>query len=243
MLYINKIFPRTPRLWLRRSGPGVLRIESLRAHARGNGTTCRTAQGAVARQSADQSRERARAAQLRAAPDAKLGTINDTALKGAGRAAHRGQTCAALRRRGALHRRDGASVHHRQYDDKAYGGVSIYTTLNAKHQRAANRALRRGLLEYERRHGYRGAGRAHRRKRRAGPRRTTDESLKDYRAVGEARARRSSSPSSSPPACTPGRCDRHHRLGRTFLGAFLYRRECRRPRGRPSGQRGRDARR
>src|SRR3990167_282159 len=43
------------------------------------------------------------------------------------------------------------------YDEKTYaGGFHVYTTLNAKHQQAAVRALRAGLLDYEHRHGYRG---------------------------------------------------------------------------------------
>ena len=72
-----------------------------------------------------------------------------------------------------------------KYDDQAYGGgFHVYTTLNAKHQRAANRALRRGLLEYERRHGYRGpVGRVS--VRGESDRENLDESLKDYRATGE----------------------------------------------------------
>ena len=72
-----------------------------------------------------------------------------------------------------------------KYDDKAYGGgFHVYTTLNAKHQRAANRALRRGLLEYERRHGYRGpVGRIG--VNGEPDRENLDESLKDYRAMGE----------------------------------------------------------
>ncbi len=36
-------------------------------------------------------------------------------------------------------------------------GLRIITTINAKDQQAANQALRQGLLDYDRRHGYRGA--------------------------------------------------------------------------------------
>ncbi|HLD14942.1 MAG TPA: penicillin-binding protein 1A [Burkholderiales bacterium] len=72
-----------------------------------------------------------------------------------------------------------------KYDDEAYGGgFHVYTTLNAKHQRAANRALRRGLLEYERRHGYRGPV-EHVNIHGEPDRESLDESLKDYRATGE----------------------------------------------------------
>jgi len=44
-----------------------------------------------------------------------------------------------------------------RYGSDAYtGGYSVYTTVNADRQRAANKALRKALLEYDRRHGYRG---------------------------------------------------------------------------------------
>ncbi len=44
-----------------------------------------------------------------------------------------------------------------RYGSEAYtGGYSVYTTVNASRQRAANRALRNALLGYDRRHGYRG---------------------------------------------------------------------------------------
>jgi penicillin-binding protein 1A len=71
-----------------------------------------------------------------------------------------------------------------KYDEDTYsGGFHVYTTLSARHQRAANRALRRGLLEYERRHGWRGpAGRV---AVGADPdREALDEALQDYRVVG-----------------------------------------------------------
>jgi len=44
-----------------------------------------------------------------------------------------------------------------RYGTEAYtGGYSVYTTVNADRQRAANNALRNALLGYDRRHGYRG---------------------------------------------------------------------------------------
>ena len=44
-----------------------------------------------------------------------------------------------------------------RYGSAAYtGGYSVYTTVNADRQRAANKALRDALLGYDRRHGYRG---------------------------------------------------------------------------------------
>ncbi len=69
------------------------------------------------------------------------------------------------------------------YDEKAYaGGFHVYTTLQSNHQRAANRALRRALLEYDRRHGYRGpAGRVPLREPLELDR--LDDALKDYRLV------------------------------------------------------------
>ncbi|BAV32381.1 peptidase [Sulfuricaulis limicola] len=71
------------------------------------------------------------------------------------------------------------------YDEKTYaGGFHVYTTLKARHQQAAVRALRAGLLEYDRRHGYRGpAGQvAFRGKPDAI---YLDDALKDYRVVGD----------------------------------------------------------
>jgi penicillin-binding protein 1A len=44
-----------------------------------------------------------------------------------------------------------------QYKDDIYtGGYTVYTTLNKADQDAAYAAVRRGVLDYERRHGYRG---------------------------------------------------------------------------------------
>lgn len=45
----------------------------------------------------------------------------------------------------------------KRYGTEAYtGGYSVYTTINAERQHAANKALRNALLGYDRRHGYRG---------------------------------------------------------------------------------------
>lgn len=45
----------------------------------------------------------------------------------------------------------------KRYGSEAYTkGYSVYTTVNADRQRAANKALRNALLGYDRRHGYRG---------------------------------------------------------------------------------------
>ena len=44
-----------------------------------------------------------------------------------------------------------------RYKDETYSrGIRVYTTLSAHNQEAAYRALRRGVQEYDRRHGYRG---------------------------------------------------------------------------------------
>ncbi|HYD95930.1 MAG TPA: penicillin-binding protein 1A [Noviherbaspirillum sp.] len=46
---------------------------------------------------------------------------------------------------------------HEKYKDEIYTrGYTVYTTLNSADQNAAYEALRRGVLEYDRRHGYRG---------------------------------------------------------------------------------------
>ena len=72
-----------------------------------------------------------------------------------------------------------------RYDEKTYAdGFHVYTTIRTENQRAANRALRRRLLEYERRHGYRGAA-GHMTIRAEPDRDRLDDALKDYRIVGE----------------------------------------------------------
>lgn len=43
-----------------------------------------------------------------------------------------------------------------RYGADLYSGFVAYTTLDAKHQAAAQRAVRAGLMSYDRRHGYRG---------------------------------------------------------------------------------------
>jgi penicillin-binding protein 1A len=46
---------------------------------------------------------------------------------------------------------------YERYKDEAYtGGFRVYTTLSTKHQEAAYAAVRRGVQDYDRRHGYRG---------------------------------------------------------------------------------------
>ncbi len=50
-----------------------------------------------------------------------------------------------------------AEVVSRYGDDAVNQGYKVYTTIDGRLQTAANRALRIGLIEYDRRHGYRGA--------------------------------------------------------------------------------------
>ena len=72
-----------------------------------------------------------------------------------------------------------------KYDEKTYGeGFSVYTTIDTRLQKAANQALRRGLLEYERRHGYRGPA-GHASIRGDTDRGRLDDALKDFRVIGD----------------------------------------------------------
>lgn len=71
------------------------------------------------------------------------------------------------------------------YSDKTYGGgFHVYTTIREKDQIAADRALRRALLAYERRHGYRGPA-AHERIKDKNDVARLDDILKDFTAAGE----------------------------------------------------------
>ncbi|MGZ8156647.1 MAG: penicillin-binding protein 1A [Burkholderiales bacterium] len=46
---------------------------------------------------------------------------------------------------------------YERYKDETYSrGIRVYTTLSTRHQEAAYQAVRRGVQEYDRRHGYRG---------------------------------------------------------------------------------------
>lgn len=42
-------------------------------------------------------------------------------------------------------------------DDTYISGLNVYTTVRSEDQRAANQAIRRGIIDYDRRYGYRGA--------------------------------------------------------------------------------------
>jgi penicillin-binding protein 1A len=48
------------------------------------------------------------------------------------------------------------ALYERFQDDAYTRGFRVYTTLSVRHQQAAHAALRRGVLEYDQRHGYRG---------------------------------------------------------------------------------------
>ncbi|MES2561182.1 MAG: penicillin-binding transpeptidase domain-containing protein, partial [Pseudomonadota bacterium] len=48
------------------------------------------------------------------------------------------------------------AVYERYKDETYTRGIRIYTTLSARHQEAAYQSLRRGVQDYDRRHGYRG---------------------------------------------------------------------------------------
>ncbi len=47
-------------------------------------------------------------------------------------------------------------LYNRYQDDAYIQGIKVYTTIRQKDQDAAYRAVRKGVLEYDRRHGYRG---------------------------------------------------------------------------------------
>jgi penicillin-binding protein 1A len=49
-----------------------------------------------------------------------------------------------------------AQMFERYGEDAYTRGLKVYTTLNVEHQKAAYQALRKGVLDYDRRHGYRG---------------------------------------------------------------------------------------
>lgn len=49
-----------------------------------------------------------------------------------------------------------AQMYERYGEDAYTRGLKVHTTLHTDHQRAAYEALRKGVLEYDRRHGYRG---------------------------------------------------------------------------------------
>lgn len=70
------------------------------------------------------------------------------------------------------------------YDEKTYAsGFHVHTTIDSRLQRAANRALRKALLAYERRHGWRGPA-GHITLDGNTDLARLDDVLKDYRVIG-----------------------------------------------------------
>ena len=71
------------------------------------------------------------------------------------------------------------------YSEKTYGGgFHVYTTIREKDQIAADKALRKALIEYDRRHGYRGPI-GHEKLKDARDTAKLDDILKDYEASGD----------------------------------------------------------
>ncbi len=71
------------------------------------------------------------------------------------------------------------------YDEKTYGGgFHVYTTIRAREQEAADRALRKGLATYDRRHGYRGPLGREKIKDKSDVSQL-DDLLKDYHAIAD----------------------------------------------------------
>lgn len=69
-------------------------------------------------------------------------------------------------------------------DKKAYGGgFHVYTTINSQYQKAATAAMHKGLLEYSRRHGFRGPVARIRLKKKTETEQI-EEALRGYFAVG-----------------------------------------------------------
>ena len=72
----------------------------------------------------------------------------------------------------------------KKYREQAYsGGLHIYTTIDAKHQFAANVAVRSGLMEYDQRHGYRGPVGRIKLTRNTEPE-LLDDTLREYPIIG-----------------------------------------------------------
>ena len=146
-----------------------------------------------------------------------------------------------VRRRGALCRGDGARrVRSRYGEDAVNDGYRVYTTIDGRLQTAADRAVRVGLIEYDRRHGYRGP------LKHAGPGRSQHRSAVRGCAGRRTRHRRSAGPQwwcrsrRSARASTSERWRlRADRLGWPVLGAPAHLRHAHRPR--PQARRRRPA--
>ncbi len=77
---------------------------------------------------------------------------------------------------------------YEQYGEPAYvSGIRVYTTITRAHQEAANAGLRLGVLEYDRRHGYRGPEAYATLPAAAGPEldEAVEDALQDRETVGD----------------------------------------------------------
>ena len=71
-----------------------------------------------------------------------------------------------------------------EYGEEIYtSGFNVYTTIRGEHQQAANKALQTALLEYDRRHGYRGPV-AEIELAESEDKATLESKLEDYEAIG-----------------------------------------------------------
>jgi penicillin-binding protein 1A len=71
-----------------------------------------------------------------------------------------------------------------EYGEEIYtSGFNVYTTIRGEHQQAANKALQTALLEYDRRHGYRGPV-AEIELAESEDEATLESKLEDYEAIG-----------------------------------------------------------
>jgi len=76
-----------------------------------------------------------------------------------------------------------AEMEQRYGAEATTSGLSVYTTLDGAHQAAAARSVQAGLLEYDRRHGWRGPA-GHESISRKSETTLLDELLKEYSTVG-----------------------------------------------------------
>ena len=160
----------------RRGGRGLLRQDARQARRRRGGDHRRRAQGAVALQS----RSSIRRPPPRAAPTccgacASSATSTPRPPRPPTRSRwRRARTRRCLTSRRPTSRRWRAWSCAQRFGPAAEtAGYKVYTTIDGRLQTAANRAVRVGLIEYDRRHGWRGPAGARRpaRARRAGLRR------------------------------------------------------------------------
>ena len=151
--------PRPARLRLRGRLADLLRQAAREADARRVRDARRPAQGAVALQPDRQSEARAAAPAVRAAAHARARHDHRRRARRSRAAADRRQArrerfraCTPSTSRRWCGRRSSSATRTRP----TRRGIRVYTTVSATHQEAAYQALRRGVHDYDRRHGYRG---------------------------------------------------------------------------------------